>query len=94
MAGDRKKAGKESVPTGHWSMTMAKVRTTKSLARTRWQLVTFFGPGGAESVGIVDLIAIRKDHDSPPRGTKRGDNLQIIPFSQRRKRTDAHYGRR
>ena len=29
-------------------------------------------------MGVVDLIAIRKDHSKPVSGTKRGDALQII----------------
>lgn len=78
MPVDWKKAGKKSVRTARWSMTMAKVRIRQAMARTNWQLVTFMGPAGAESVGIVDLIAIRKDHGNPLHGTKRGDNLQII----------------
>jgi hypothetical protein len=28
-------------------------------SRTRWQLVTFDGKSGGESVGVVDLLAIR-----------------------------------
>jgi hypothetical protein len=60
------------------AVKMAKVRIRQALARTRWQLVTFLGPAGRESVGIVDHIAIRKDHGLPVHGTKKGDNLQII----------------
>jgi hypothetical protein len=48
------------------------------LSRTRWQLVTFCGKAGAESRGIVDLLAVRKNHGVPAAGTKRGDSLQII----------------
>jgi hypothetical protein len=33
---------------------------------------------GGESVGVVDLIAVRKDHRSRKVGMKRGDTLQII----------------
>jgi hypothetical protein len=40
--------------------------------------VSFAGPGGGESRGVVDLIAIRKDHGSPSKGTKRGDAFKII----------------
>jgi hypothetical protein len=43
-----------------------------------WHLLSFTGPDGRESRGVVDLIAIRKDHGEPIRGTKRGDALQII----------------
>jgi hypothetical protein len=41
-------------------------------------LVTFCGKAGGESVGVVDLLAVRKDHGRPIAGTKRGDALQII----------------
>jgi hypothetical protein len=41
-------------------------------------LVTFCGKVGGESVGVVDLLAVRKDHGKPIAGTKRGDALQII----------------
>src|ERR1700684_1109368 len=68
----------KTMRTGEWAVKMAKVRIRQALARTRWQLVTFLGPAGRESTGIVNLIAIRKDHGTPHLGTKRGDNLQII----------------
>jgi hypothetical protein len=57
---------------------MAKVRIRRVAARTRWQLVTFYGKQGGESVGVVDLLAVRKDHGTPLPGMKRGDSLQII----------------
>jgi hypothetical protein len=57
---------------------MTKVRIRRVASRTRWQLVTFLGRAGGESVGVVDLLAIRKDHGDPRPGTKRGDHLQII----------------
>jgi hypothetical protein len=41
---------------------MTRVRIRQIASRTRWQLVTFYGKSGAESVGVVDLVAIRKDH--------------------------------
>jgi hypothetical protein len=44
----------------------------------RWHFLTFAGPGGRESRGVVDLIAVRKDHSTPRNGLKRGDALQII----------------
>jgi hypothetical protein len=34
----------------------------------KWRLVEFGGKTGAESYGIVDMIAIRKDHRKVPRG--------------------------
>lgn len=78
MAVDWTKAQQRAARTGRWAVTMAKVRIRRALARTRWQLVTFCGAAGGESVGVVDLIAIRKDHGNPLPGTKRGDNFQII----------------
>ena len=47
-------------------------------SRTRSQLVTFYGKSGAESVGVVDMLAIRKDHAAPVGVMRRGDALQII----------------
>ena len=55
-----------------------EVRIRQVLARTRWQLVTFCGADGGESVGVVDMIAVRKDHRDLLPGTKRGDRLQIV----------------
>ncbi len=67
--------------TEQWAVTMTKVRIRQAVARTpfpRWHFVTFGGPEGGESRGVVDLIAIRKDHSSPLKGTKRGDAFQIV----------------
>jgi|SRR5262249_10072174 len=44
----------------------------------RWQLVGFPGPGGRESAGIVDLLAIRKNHAKAKSPFKRGDLFEII----------------
>jgi hypothetical protein len=44
----------------------------------RWQLVSFPGPAGRESAGIVDLMAIRKNHATPNGAFKRGDLFEII----------------
>lgn len=57
---------------------MTKVRIRQVASRTRWQLVTFYGKSGGESVGVVDLLAIRKDHSLPIGGIRRGDALQTI----------------
>lgn len=64
--------------TAKWAVTMTKVRIRHALSRTRWQLVKFLGPHKGESRGVVDLLAVRKDHGKPVTGTKRGDALQII----------------
>jgi hypothetical protein len=64
--------------TARWAVTMAKVRIRRVASRTRWQLVTFCGKAGGESIGVIDMIAVRKDHGIPTAGAKRGDNFQII----------------
>jgi len=70
---------KKAANTARWAVTMTKMRIRQVLSKTRWQLVEFRGKGGGESVGIVDLLAVRKHHGKPiiP-GTKSGDALQII----------------
>jgi hypothetical protein len=73
-----RKAQRKAANTARWAVTMTKVRIRRVLARTRWQLVTFCGPSGGESVGIVDMLAIRKNHGKPRAALKRGDSLQAI----------------
>jgi hypothetical protein len=70
-----------SAYTERWAVTMTKVRIRQAVARApwpRWHLLTFCGPDGGEARGIIDIIAIRKDHGSPRTGIKRGDVLQLI----------------
>src|SRR5687768_2270631 len=71
-------AQRKAAKTARWSVTMVKVRIRRVLSRTHWQLVTFCGKAGGESVGVVDLLAVRKDHGPPINGTKRGDALQLM----------------
>lgn len=73
-----KNAQQKAALTARWAVTMAKVRIRRVASRTRWQLVTFYGKSGGESVGVVDLLAIRKDHGESVGGIRRGDALQII----------------
>jgi hypothetical protein len=73
-----KNAQKKAALTARWAVTMAKVRIRRVASRTRWQLVTFYGKSGGESVGVVDLLAVRKDHGAPSGVIRRGDALQII----------------
>jgi hypothetical protein len=64
-----------------WAVTMSKVRIRQAVAKApwpHWHLLTFAGREGGESRGVVDMIAIRKDHGEPYPGTKRGDTFQII----------------
>lgn len=64
--------------TARWAFTMTKVRIRRVASRTRWQLVTFYGKSDSESVGVVDMLAIRKDYRAPVGAIRRGDALQII----------------
>jgi hypothetical protein len=67
--------------TAKWAVTMTKVRIRQATADKpwpHWHLLSFLGKDGHESRGVVDLIAVRKDHSEHLLGTKRGDVLQII----------------
>jgi len=44
----------------------------------KWQVVEFGGKANAESRGVVDLIAIRKDHRTDKPGLKRGDAFELV----------------
>ena len=44
----------------------------------KWSLAEFNGVNGCESAGIVDLIAIRKDHRRRRVGLKRGDLFEMV----------------
>jgi hypothetical protein len=71
-------AQRKAARTARWAVTMTKVRIRKAIARTRWQLVTFCGAAGGESVGIVDLLAIRKNHRPTDERAKRGDLFEMV----------------
>jgi hypothetical protein len=67
--------------TAKWAVTETQVairRAIKDNPWPHWHLLSFTGPDGRESRGVVDMIAIRKDHSDPAAGTKRGDALQLI----------------
>ncbi|MGD0957401.1 MAG: hypothetical protein ABR953_11325 [Candidatus Acidiferrales bacterium] len=78
---DFKRRFKKVAYTKRWAVTMTKVRIRQAVAEKPfpyWHLLVFSGPKRSEARGVVDLIAIRKDHGPPRRGTKRGDDFQII----------------
>lgn len=67
--------------TAKWSVTLAKKAIRHAVRHApfpRWHLLAFAGPAGREARGVVDLIAVRKDHIAPSNGLKRGDTLQLI----------------
>jgi hypothetical protein len=47
-------------------------------ATKRCQLISFPGPAGRESAGIIELMAIRKNHAKPSREFKRDDLFEIL----------------
>lgn len=61
-----------------WAVTMTKWLITKANSGVKWQLVEFLGPSGGESTGIVDLMAIRKDHSQTAEDIRRGDYFEIV----------------
>ena len=79
MKHEKSNPWKSAQHTAKWARTMTKWLITYSRRRgARWNLVEFGGTTGAESRGIVDLIAIRKDHRQDSFGLKRGDLLDIV----------------
>jgi hypothetical protein len=71
--------GKKAQHTAKWARTMTKWLVTYSHRNgARWNLVEFGGKTRAEARGIVDLLAIRKDHRHDGSGLKRGDLFEII----------------
>lgn len=71
--------GEKAHHTAKWARTMTKWLVTYS-RRTgaKWNLVDFGGEAKAEARGIVDLIAIRKDHRHDGPSLKRGDLFDIV----------------
>ena len=61
-----------------WATTMTKWLVTKANAGTKWQLVAFVGPNGKESRGIVDVLAVRKNHSTTGDCLKRGDLFEMV----------------
>ena len=76
---DRPTASEKARRSAKWATTMTKWVISRNKGRTTWQIVSFCGPHGCESVGIVDLLAVRKDHTSPKqKGLKRGDLFEMV----------------
>ncbi len=78
---DWKKASERAAKSGRWATTMTKWLITRLGKRCAWEFISFKGPTGRESTGIVDMLAIRKDHMTKAEDPlKRGDLLEIIVF--------------
>ena len=71
--------GKKAQHTVKWVRTMTKwLITYCRRSGAKWNLVDFGGKTKAESRGIVDMIAIRKDHCHDGPGLRRGDLFEIV----------------
>src|SRR5262245_42725795 len=54
-------------------------RAISSQVAKGWKFVSFRGPAGGESVGVVDVVAIRRNMSKPRiQGLKRGDLFIIM----------------
>ena len=71
--------GKKAQHTAKWARTMTKWMVTYSRKTgAKWNVVDFGGKTKSEARGIVDLIAIRKDHRKDVPELKRGDLFEIV----------------
>jgi len=77
--------GQRAKRTGQWAKIMTKWLISYTNEGKKWQLVSFEGVDGGESTGIVDFIAIRKNHDAndskyAKHTLKCGDCFELILF--------------
>ena len=71
--------GRKAQKTARWARIMTKWLVTYSCKTgAKWRFVEFGGITGAESYGIVDILAIRKDHRPKTIGAKRGDLFDMV----------------
>ena len=71
--------GQKAQKTARWARIMTKWLITYSRRNgAKWRFVKFGGITGAESYGIVDILAIRKDHKPKKEGIKRGDLFDLV----------------
>lgn len=73
------KAAQRASRTCRWAKTMTAWLISWSQTKgTKWHIVDFVGPNGCESRGVVDLLAVRKNHSVCGGILKRGDSLDIV----------------
>ena len=72
-------AAEKAHRTARWAKTMTKwLISMNQNSGAQWHVIDFVGSAGAESRGIVDLLAIRKDHRKPRAPLDRGDLFEIV----------------
>lgn len=76
MRGHIATPSEKAARTSRWARIMVKWLITSVRVTRKWEIVNFTGPAGCESRGIVDLLAIRKDHRGGVVG--RGDFFEMI----------------
>jgi len=75
----RHEIAQKAIHTAKWARTMTKWLVTHSgKGGVKWRLVEFGGKRGHESKGIVDMIAIRKNHTTTEEAGHLGDLLEIV----------------
>ncbi len=71
--------GRKAHRTAQWARIMSKCLVASGRRHgAKWNVVGFNGKANGESVGIVDLLAIRKDHRAGRAGLKRGDAFEMV----------------
>jgi hypothetical protein len=66
----------KALKTARWARIMVKWLISSVRGGRGWEIVNFTGRRGHESRGIVDLLAIRKDHNMG--AVARGDFFEMI----------------
>ena len=70
---------RKALRTAKWARIMTKwMISHSSKGGVKWQVVSFNGKRGQESKGIVDMMAIRKNHSQSDANEHRGDHFEII----------------
>ena len=73
-----KTPAEKALKTATWARTMTKVIISRNNKKPPfWHVINFLGAGKQESGGIIDLLAIRKDHGKTS-GLPKGDGFEII----------------
>ena len=73
-----KTAAQKALETATWARTMTKVIISRNNKKAPfWHVINFLGEKKQESAGIIDLLAIRKDH-SKTSSLPKGDGFDVI----------------
>ena len=73
-----KTPAEKALKTATWARTMTKVIISRNNKKPPfWHVINFLGAGKQESGGIIDLLAIRKDHGKTS-SLPKGDGFEII----------------